>query len=49
MLTGRKFDAGQAERYGLLVDLTEPDDLVDTARSDSTSSVLPVRWDASTK
>lgn len=31
MLTGRKFTAAEAEKYGLLVDLVEPDDLMDTA------------------
>lgn len=33
MLTGRKFTAAEAEKYGLLVDLAEPDELLDTARS----------------
>ncbi|WP_020105408.1 enoyl-CoA hydratase/isomerase family protein [Nocardia sp. 348MFTsu5.1] len=33
MLTGRKFDATQAEEYGLLVDLVEPEALMETARS----------------
>lgn len=33
MLTGRKFTAAEAERYGLLVDLAEPGDLLDRAHS----------------
>ncbi|MFT4395583.1 enoyl-CoA hydratase/isomerase family protein [Gordonia lacunae] len=33
MLTGRKFTAVEAERYGLLVDLAEPEELLERARS----------------
>lgn len=33
MLTGRKFTAVEAERYGLLVELAEPDDLLERARA----------------
>jgi enoyl-CoA hydratase len=33
MLTGRKFTATEAERYGLLVDLVEPEDLMEMALS----------------
>lgn len=33
MLTGRKFTAVEAERYGLLVDLAEPGELLDRAHS----------------
>ncbi|ANY21575.1 enoyl-CoA hydratase/isomerase family protein [Gordonia terrae] len=33
MLTGRKFTAVEAERYGLLVDLAEPEELLERAHS----------------
>lgn len=37
MLTGRRFTAVEAERYGLLVELAEPEDLLETARSTARS------------